>query len=231
MKLNRKLIADLSIWLTRVIPVLTLVILILLWFTYFRYLSLDDILSFTPDNLIIAFIVLMILFAVKSLIIFFPVTLLYLSVGTIYSPVSAILINLAGIIICLSVPYYLGKLSGQEILNKFKKRYPKLNRYLKPEKTNSWIYAYVLRIFNPLPGDIRSMLLGALGIPYKIYITSSTVASIPYLISVTYLGVNIDKPNSPAFIISLIFTGIITIFSVVAYAIYKNIKEKKKAKL
>lgn len=170
----------------------------------------------------------MILFALKSLIIFFPVTLLYLSVGTIYSPVWALIINLSGITVCLLVPYFLGRMSGQEILDKLMVKYPNASKYIKHDRVNSWIYSYIVRIVNPLPGDLRSMLLGALDVPLKTYISSSIVASIPYLVSVTYIGANIETPNSPAFIASLLFTGGITIGTIILCAFIQKRKLKKK---
>lgn len=226
MRINRRMIANFSLWLTKIIPIVSIIILGILWFTNFRNLTIDDILNFTPDNPITAFIVLMVLFALKSLVIFFPVTLLYLSVGSIYPVPFALLINFAGIIVCLAVPYFLGRLSGNEIIDKITRKYPKSSKYITPEKANSWFYAFVLRTVNPLPGDLRSMLLGAIGIPFKTYITSSAVASIPYLVSVTFVGANMDNPDSPAFITSLIFTGLITIGSVVVVAYLKKRKIK-----
>lgn len=229
MKINRKVMASLSIWLTKTAPFASIILLTVLWFTKLKNVTIDDILNFTPKNPFIAFIVLMILFAVKSLIVFFPVTLLYLSVGAIYSPLWALIINFSGITICLLVPYFLGRMSGQEILDKLMVRYPKTNRYIKPEKANSWTYSYFIRIVNPLPGDLRSMLLGALDVPLKTYITSSIVASIPYLVAVTYVGANIDDPDSPGFITSIIVTGSITLVTILICGFIQKRKVRKKA--
>jgi uncharacterized membrane protein YdjX (TVP38/TMEM64 family) len=71
---------------------------------------------------------------------------------------------------------------------------------------------------------MRSMLLGAVGVPFKTYISSSLVAAIPYLVSVTFVGAHMDDPASPAFITALAFTGFVTIGSVVVYFLFKKRK-------
>lgn len=224
MKFNRKVMASISLWLTRVTPFVAIILLAVIWYTDFRHLTIDDILSFTPDNPLTAFFVLMVLFALKSLVIFFPVTILYLSVGAIYPPHLALIINFIGIGVCVSIPYFLGKLSGQEIIDKIITKYPKSKRYIAPDKSDSWMYSFLVRTVNVLPGDMRSMLLGAVGVPFKTYISSSLVAAIPYLVSVTFVGAHMDNPDSPAFITALVFTGFVTIGSVVVYFLFKKRK-------
>lgn len=226
MKINRKVMASISLWLTRIMPLVLIILLAIIWYTDFRHLTIEDILSFTPGNPISAFLVLMVLFALKSLVIFFPVTILYLSVGALYPPHIALVINFAGIAVCVTIPYFMGRLSGQEIIDKIITKYPKSRRFISPDKSNSWMYSFLFRTVNVLPGDMRSIMLGAVGVPFKTYISSSLVAAIPYLVSVTFVGAHMDDPDSPAFITALVFTGFVTIASVVVFYFFKKRKLK-----
>ena len=56
----------------QVAPLLMVGVCVLIYFLFFRGVTVEDILEFTPDNLWLAAVVMVGLFALKSLSMFFP---------------------------------------------------------------------------------------------------------------------------------------------------------------
>lgn len=56
-------------------------------------LSVDTIVKYTPKNVVLAVIMLLLLFGLKSLTIVLPLSILYLASGILFSPVAAVFIS------------------------------------------------------------------------------------------------------------------------------------------
>lgn len=91
-------------------------LLALVWFTIIAVcllhkdeFTLEGILSYTPQQPILAAAVLWMLFAVKSLSIFLYSGLLYAASGILFPLPVAIAVNIAGTAVMVSIPYWLGK--------------------------------------------------------------------------------------------------------------------------
>ena len=65
-------------------------------------------------------------YAVKSLSVFFPLLVLYAAAGRVFPLSKALLVNLIGLVICESIPYGIGRLSGTSLAAKLREKYPKL---------------------------------------------------------------------------------------------------------
>ena len=101
----------------------TILILLLLAFAllYFHNtcgITAEQILNWQPENLILAAVALLCLFAVKSVLVFIPIMLPQLLVGHIYARETAIFVNLLGLIVVMSVPYLIGKYLGTSRIEK-----------------------------------------------------------------------------------------------------------------
>ena len=75
-------------------------------------LSVDTIVKYTPKNVVLAVIMLLLLFGLKSLTIVLPLSILYLASGILFSPVAAVFISTVGLSVSITIPYCLGKCSG-----------------------------------------------------------------------------------------------------------------------
>ena len=60
-------------------------------------LSVDTIVKYTPKNVVLAVIMLLLLFGLKSLTIVLPLSILYLASGILFSPVAAVFISTVGL--------------------------------------------------------------------------------------------------------------------------------------
>lgn len=88
--------------------------------------TLEGILTYTPRQPLLAVLVLLALFALKSLSIFLYSGLLYVASGILFPLPAAIAVNIAGTAVMVSIPYWLGKRLGNRTVQYILERYPKV---------------------------------------------------------------------------------------------------------
>ncbi len=211
--------------IVQISPFAVMAVIIIAYLVYFRDLSVDDIVNFTPENLLAAFGLFMLMYALKSLSIFFPLAVLNIAAGTIFDIPFAILVNMCGAAVMSTVPFFIGRYSQREFVMSLVKKNKKAEDILSMNMENQVFFAYFLRVINCLPIDIVSMLLGSLGFSYKKYITGSLLGFAPIVIATTVLGNAVTEPGSPQFIISACIIVTVSVTSAVIYS--RKIKKRK----
>lgn len=200
----------------------TLSLMLIYWF-FLRDISLQRIVDFTPENYWLAALVLWGLFALKSLSVVFPKLIIYMSVGIIFPLWAAFGISFLGMLICLSLPYFVGRFSGREIIERLAAKNSRVKEMGERGLTNGIFTSYLLRVIVLLPGDMASMLLGAWKIPYAKYVVGSALGMLPGMIIQTLLGFYLDDPASPSFI--GLFLALIAISLLSSWGINKKSKQ------
>ncbi|NLC66883.1 MAG: TVP38/TMEM64 family protein [Clostridium sp.] len=186
-------------------------------------ITVENILEFAPKNLFLASLIILLFYAIKSLSVIFPIAVLYIVSGKLFNVAFAILLNVVGLIISLSLPYIIGKVSGEDLVLKIKSKYPKTNKIDEFKNQNNWVFVFIFRIVRLIPGDLGSILLGAINTKYIPYILVSLLIRLPSMITMTIFGNNIDNPGSPKFILSLLIRVLFFILSfVIVYIINKE---------
>ena len=214
MKNNKILLA-----LLRIIPVVLCVVFGLVWFLNRDEISVESIISHAPENYALAIVFIMLLYAVKSLSIMFPLIVLKLAVGLLFPTFAAIPVNIAGITVSLIISYLIGRISGSNMLDKLKSKYPKLNEIEQGRSSNRFAEVFFLRSVYILPLDVVSLYLGSTKMNFSKYLAASLLGVIPSTIIATVLGTAITEPASPEFWISaLLLIG----YSVLSGYLYKR---------
>lgn len=210
--------------LIRILPLLLIIGSIVFYFSRRNDISVEQIINFTPQNYYLAIISILGLYAIKSLSIVFPLPILYVSTGIIFSPLRAVLINIAGITVALTLPFLIGEFSGHKKTMELIEKYPKLQKINTYKKSNQWLFVFVIRMVGFLPMDVVSIFMGSIGTPYRKYMSASILAMIPNLLAVTFIGATVNDPDSPGFIIACIAKIVITLISILVYrkSIYKH---------
>lgn len=167
-------------------------------------LSVHTILRYTPENEILAAGILLLLFALKSLTVVFPLSILYLASGILFQPVIAVLISTAGLAVTITIPYWIGKYSGKQAVQEICKKYPKAGMLAKYQEQNIFFACFITRIVGFLPGDIVSLYFGACDTAYLIYLAAGVAGSLLSIITTTLLGEKISDPFSIEFMIVLL---------------------------
>ena len=167
-------------------------------------LSVNTILRYTPENAMLAAMIVLLLFVLKSLTVVFPLSILYLASGILFQPVIAVLISTAGLAITITIPYWIGRCSGKQIVQEICQKYPKAGMVAKYQETNTFFACFITRIVGFLPGDIVSIYFGACGTAYGIYLAAGITGSLLSIITTTLLVEKISDPFSVEFMIVLL---------------------------
>ena len=172
---------------------------ILLAFLSRSEITLESILSFTPENGFLAAMVLLLCFAAKSVTMVVYINLLYIAGGILFPLPLALAVNLAGTAIVLIIPYWIGRLGGREMVGKMRARYPRIEKIQSLHAKSNFLFAMLVRSLGILPADPVSIYLGANEMPFIPYLTGGLVGFLPALLVSTILGINAEKPGSPEF--------------------------------
>ena len=167
-------------------------------------LSVNTILRYTPENTILAAVILLAFFALKSLTVVFPLSILYFASGILFHSVAAALISTAGLAITITIPYWIGKYSGKQAVQEICQKYPKAEMVARYQETNTFFACFITRIVGFLPCDIVSIYFGACDTAYPIYLAAGVSGSLLSIITTTLLGEKISDPFSVEFIIVLL---------------------------
>ena len=208
----------------RIIPILIIIALIVLIAKNINTLTISEILNYVPSNYFLAVITILILYIMKSLSIVFPLAIICIASGIIFTPIYGIFINIIGLFLVVSVPYWIGRFCGTSLFDKLSEKYEKVNKINDLKNNNEWFLPYILRIIGILPSDIVSLTLGSLKIDYKKYVIASIIGLMPRMIVNTLIGETISNPSSKIFIITTLFTISISLFSVYIHKKYKYYK-------
>lgn len=189
--------------------------------------SVEALLALTPKDPIKATLVLLLLYALKSATVFFPLVILEIAVGHLFSTGVALGINFAGILIVLTIPYWIGRAAGIDVIQKLIQRYPRFATILGKQQNNALFLCFFLRIISCLPGDVVTMYLGATKTPFWKNVIAGTLGVLPGMILATLMGNSIQDPSSPAFWVSAILMVTFAALSVLLYYLYRRRVEKK----
>lgn len=192
-------------------------------------LTVEGVLSYTPQNTFLAAAFMMLLFALKSLSIFIFSGILFAANGILFPLPLAIGLNLLGAGIMVSLPYWLGKKVGADMIDRITGKYPKAEALRELQTDHEFILSFVTRAVNVLPSDILSLYMGAVGIGYRKYLAGSILGMLMSIITFPIMGMNITDPKSPAFLASICVQAAVSVASICAYGLYRRKRGRKDA--
>ena len=202
-------------------------IIILIFLIKRKDITIDGILNYTPQSPILAAFMMIGLFALKSLSIVIYSGILYVIDGILFPLPVAILMNICGSIVMVTLTYVIGKKVGARAAVYVVEKYPKAKSLNKLRSENDFIFTFFVRIIGRLPSDIVSMYMGAVGVKYQKYLSGSILGMLPHMITFPVMGMNITNPRSREFIVSLCVEIIIMIGTTTAYALNKRNRKRK----
>lgn len=167
-------------------------------------LSVEAVLRYTPKDPLAAAMVMIVFFALKSLTVVLPISVLYLSSGVLFPPAPAILVSTAGLGVTISLPYWIGRFYGAELVKKICARYPKAEKLAEYQRENCFFACFITRIVGFLPSDIVSLYFGACGVSYPVYLAAGVLGSLLSIVTTTLLGTKLSNPFSVEFIAVLL---------------------------
>ncbi len=186
------------------------IILILVWAALLLFcllnkdrFTVDGVLSYTPENAVLSAAFMMFLFALKSISVFIFSGILFAANGILFPLPAAILLNVLGAAVMVSLPYWLGRRLGGDVVGRIVEKYPKAAAFRQLQTGHELLFSFIARAVNILPSDIVSLYMGAMGISYRKYLSGSILGMLLSLITFPIMGMNIANPGSPAFLWSI----------------------------
>ena len=124
-------------------------------------LGLERLIGIEGGGMVMAIFIALLLFAIKGVVMFIPLSGLYLAVGAVMNDeIIAFLVNLTGIVICLSIAYFNGTKITVERAKEIYRKFPKIKMLDDFESENSLLFSFLIRIFGIVPCDVVSMYCG-----------------------------------------------------------------------
>lgn len=189
--------------------------------------TLEGILSGTPGQPLLAALVLLALFALKSLSVFLYSGLLYAASGVLFSLPAAIAVNLAGTAVMCSIPYWLGYKLGHRTVEAICRRFPKAVALQELQNSNDFFFVMIVRLLDILPTDVVSAYMGASGIAYRKYLPACLVGLLPPCILFPIMGMSLADRHSPKFFLAAGIQLAIILISCTAFHIYRKKHQEK----
>lgn len=187
-------------------------------------LTVHTIIKYTPKDPILAAIVILLLYALKSLTVVFPLAILYLASGIIFPTWIAILINILGLAITFTIPYWIGRYFGDEAIEEIYNRFPKMKEVTKYQNSNAFFACFITRIVGFLPGDIVSIYFGACNTNFPVYLIGGISGCLLSIITTTIIGEKLNNPFTKEFLVVLLIRIIVIIGAIL---LNKKIKSTK----
>jgi len=168
-------------------------------------------------------LVFMVLYALKGAILVVSAVMLYVAAGVLFSTGVAIAVSYAGLIVSLSVGYFIGRKLGEHRVNRMIAKRKKLAAFFHGNSENLVSLCFVARLF-PMSYGLVSMFFGALKAPFFKYLLMSLLGISPRMIPIVLAGAAITNPLSAEFLVPF---GLSLGISFCIFMVYKTIMRAK----
>ena len=181
MKENKKELIKL---ISKIAVALAVFVFVLINYKELVNIDVREIVSAAP-SLLPAVLSVLAIYCVKGLVLVIPASLVYISVGMAFSPLTAVLVNIAGILVEFTASYLFGLFLGGDYINK-KQKYGKKMLEMQENKKDASVF--LMRFITVFPLDFVSLFLGSSKYNFGKYILFSFLGLAPRVILFTILG-------------------------------------------
>ncbi len=157
---------------------------------------------------------------VKSFALVFPPAVVFSICGYLMPNYAVgVIVNIISVFLSLSIPWFLGKFTGAGMVDTLKTKFKAVKKIDDFAGANEAQMTFVVKLSGLLPGDLSSLLFGAMNVSYKNYMIGSNLGNLPLVLVYTGFGVALksigEKPwlaaiPVAAIIFFVIISGIIT---------------------
>lgn len=166
-------------------------------------------LAAAAPSLLAAVLTVLGVYVLKGLVFVIPASLFYISVGMAFEPLTAVAVNLAGILLEVTVSYVFGRFLGGAYITKLLQSKKGGQRILEMQNKRSGAASvFVMRLLPVFPIDFVSLFLGGSKYPFVKYLLLSVAGIAPRVILFTLLGDTIYDYIPMRLIITLIVIAV-----------------------
>lgn len=181
----------------------------------------------SASSLFVAELLILGVYFVKAILLVLPASVIYISVGVALDWKTAVLINMLGIVIEVTVTYFLGKFLGKSTVEKKLKGTKGGDKLLGMKDKNKNLATLIIRFVPAFPIDFSSLFMGAFDFKFLPYFVFSVLGLAPRVIAFTILGDKIYDLIPMKYIVLIAIVALPV--AVVAMLIKKALGNKKKS--
>lgn len=141
----------------------------------------------------------------------------------------ALMVNIISVFLSLSIPYYLGRFTGAGMVETLKEKFRAIKKIDDFAGANEIEMTFAIKLSGIMPGDLSSLLFGAMGISFKNYTIGANLGNLPLVIVYTFFGITLKNVGEQPWV-AAIPVAVIIVFMLIASLITKRLVSKTKAK-
>lgn len=209
-----------------IILVILILVLLIALLPKLQKLTLGEFIALTSSSLPLASLVFLGIYALKSIIMIIPVTVLFIAAGAVFPTGWAIGLTYVCLLLEMSIGYHIGKWLDERKVHELIEKKPLVNQYIQEHKNQMQTLCFISRIL-PVPFDLISMFCGATGMIFWKYIILSLLGSTPAMLPYVLAGSAILHPLSVEFLLPF---GISISISLVVFIVFQKMTKRRTLK-
>lgn len=168
---------------------------------------------------------------IKSFALVFPPAVVFSITAYILpeNPLLAFAVNFTGMVLSLVVPYFLGRFTGAGMVDTLSGKFKAIKKIDDFAGTNEFSLTAVFKFAGILPGDLSSLLFGAMNISFRNYMLGCIVGNLPLVIVYTAFGTVLKNVGEKPWVVAIPVV-VIVLFLLIASLITKRMISKSKAR-
>ena len=179
------------------------------------------------SSIFIAELIILGVYAVKAVMMVVPASLIYISVGMAFDPKRAVIVNLLGIALEVTVTYFLGKFLGKDAVENKIRNTKAGDKFFTMLEKNRNAAIFLMRFIPAFPIDFSSLFMGAFDFKFFPYLIFSVLGIAPRVIAFTVIGEGIYELIPMKYIVLAVICAIPVVTAVLL--IKKFVVKKKKS--
>lgn len=185
------------------------------------------------NGVLILSVIMIAISVVKSFALILPPAVVYSITAYILDPgpkgfVISLIVNTVACVLSLIIPYWLGRFTGAGMVDTLSKKFKAIKKLDDFAGTNEMKLTAVIKFAGILPGDLSSLLFGAMNISFKNYMIGAFIGNFPLVAAYTLFGLLLKSVGDKPWVVA-IPVAIIVVFLLIASLITKKmISDNKK---
>lgn len=166
---------------------------------------------------------------VKSFALIFPPAVILSICGYVLpNYFTALVVNVIAIFLSLSIPYFLGRFTGAGMVETLSKKFKAIKKIDDFAGTNEIALTAVFKFAGLLPGDLSSLLFGAMNISYKNYMIGANIGNFPLVVAYTLFGYVLKNVGEQPWVVAIPIVIIVVFLLIASLITKKMISDNKK---
>lgn len=150
----------------------------IIFFILNRDFSFEEFFEATRKNPLICSAVVIAVFIIKGFIAVVPYSVIVISAMLVMDFAEGLVTVCIGTLVCISVPYWIGRFTKDDWIVKILQKHPKMQKYYDTCYDNLFMMSFVMRVFN-LSNEALGLFFGSAGLAFVPYLIGSFIAILP----------------------------------------------------